>query len=135
MTKDIVLMDESYVKVLYDPVRFIGKVIWSGNPTENKYRAPFEKVLQYAKDGHKVTRFLSDTRNQGVVSVENRKWFEKEMFPEAVKVGLKRAAAISDSNAFKRYYINMILSSINKFGIPLKIFGDEESAIAFLMED
>ena len=43
--QDIVLKDESYVKVLYDPKRFIGKVIWSGNPTEGKYRAPFEKCL------------------------------------------------------------------------------------------
>lgn len=133
--KEIVIMDESYVKVIYDPERYIGKIIWSGNPTEGKYKVPFEKMLKWAQDGNKVTRFLSDTRNQGIVSVENRKWFEKEMFPAAVKVGLKRAAAISDSNAFKRYYINMILSSINKFGIPLKIFGDEESAIAFLMED
>ena len=89
--------------------------------------------LDYAQK-YRVRRFLSDTRKQGVVSPDNRKWFEKDMFPAAVKAGLERAAAITDGNAFKRYYINMIISSINKFGIPLKIFGDEQSAIEFLMD-
>jgi hypothetical protein len=91
-------------------------------------------LLDFAKT-HTITRFLSDTREQGVVSPENRKWFEKEMVPAAIKAGLKRSAVITGSNVFKRYYINMILSAVNKFNMPFKIFSDEESAIKFLMEE
>jgi hypothetical protein len=82
-----------------------------------------------------VTRFMSDIRNQGVVSPESRKWFEKEMVPAAMENGLKRAAVISGSNAFKMYYINLILSSVNKFNLPFKIFNDEEKAVDFLMKE
>jgi hypothetical protein len=78
---------------------------------------------------------MSDIRNQGVVSPESRRWFEKEMVPAAVDNGLRRAAVVSGSNAFKTYYINLILGTVNKFGLPFKIFNSEEKAMAFLMEE
>lgn len=132
---EIELMNEPYVRVVYDDQREIGKIIWSGNPKADEYKKPFNVLLDYARAGHPATRFLSDTRNQGVVSPENRKWFEKEMLPAAIAAGLKRAAAITGGNVFKRYYLNMILSTVNKFNMPFKIVSDEESAIKFLMEE
>ncbi|MBL6444733.1 hypothetical protein JMN32_00325 [Fulvivirga sp. 29W222] len=127
------LMNEPYARVTYDPERYIGKVIWQGNPKTEEYKLPFLKLLEWAED-HKTTRFLSDTREQGVVSPENRKWFEAEMVPAAINAGCKRAAVITSGNVFKRYYLNMILSVVNKFDMPFKIVQDEESAIEFLME-
>ena len=129
-----ILMDEPYVKVVYDEERQIGKIIWSGHPTTEQYRKPFKVLLDWAASGHPVPRFLSDTRDQGVVSPENRKWFEQEMVPAAIAAGLRRSAVVSSSNVFKRYYLNMILSAVNKFNMPFKIFSDEESAVNFLME-
>lgn len=131
---EIELMNEPYVKVVYDKERHIGKIIWSGNPTVDQYKKPFGVLLDWAAKGNPVPRFLSDTRNQGVVSPENRKWFEKEMIPAAIAAGLRRSAAITGGNVFKRYYLNMILSAVNKFNMPFKIFSDEESAVKFLME-
>ncbi|UII31683.1 STAS/SEC14 domain-containing protein [Fulvivirga ulvae] len=130
---EIELMNEPYVRVVYDPKRFIGKIIWQGNPKPDEYKKPFLKLLEWVKD-NKTTRFLSDTRDQGVVAPENRKWFEAEMVPAAIKAGCKRAAVITSGNVFKRYYLNMILSVVNKFDMPFKIVQDEESAIEFLME-
>lgn len=132
-SQDVLLLDESYVKVYYDPEKLIGKVIWSGNPKGEEYKVPFEKLLEHGKT-HLVKRFLSDTRQQGVVSVENRKWFEKVMVPAAIEVGMERVAVITDGNAFKRYYLNLILGAINKFNVPMKLVGDEEAAVRFLME-
>ena len=133
MEKEI--FKETYVRVVYDTERFIGKVIWTGSPTPEQYKVPFKVLLDFAAKGNKVTRFLSDTRDQGVVNPENRKWFEKEMVPAAIKAGLKRAAAVTGGNVFKKYYVNMILSAVNKFGMPLRVFLDEESAVKFLMEE
>lgn len=129
------IMEEDYVKVYYDKEKELGKVVWFGIADRDQYRKPFMKLLEWAKNGHKVTRFLSDTREQGIVNPENRKWFEQEMVPAAMEAGLKRAAAISGGNVFKRYYLNMILSAINKFNMPFKIFSDEESAVEFLMKE
>lgn len=129
------LLNKPYVRVVYDSERYIGKIIWTGSPKQEEYRQPFEVLLDWANKGNKVSRFLSDTRNQGVVSPDNRKWFENEMIPAAINAGCKRSAAITGGNVFKRYYLNMILSAVNKFNMPFKIFSDEESAIEFLMEE
>lgn len=132
--EEVVVLDESYVKVLYDPVRKIGKVVWNGTPKDEQYKLPFEKLLDYGQK-NTVKRFLSDTRKQGVVAPDKRKWFEKVMVPAAIEAGMERAAVVTDGNAFKRYYLNLILGAVNKFGLPFKICGDEQSAIDFLMEE
>jgi hypothetical protein len=133
MEKEVVL-DLPVVTVYYDRQRQLGKIEWHGNPTKEEYRKPFLTLLEWAAKGNPVIRFLSDTRQQGVVSPENRKWFEKEMLPAALEAGLLRAAVLTDSNVFKMYYLNMILSAVNKFNMPFKIFNDEDKAVAFLME-
>jgi hypothetical protein len=101
----------------------------------SQYRETFEVALQHSLDGNPVKRFYTDTRTQGVVGPENRKWFEKEMLPRAIESGLERAGTISEANIFKRYYLNMLLKPINKFNLPFKLCGSEEDAIAFLMKD
>jgi hypothetical protein len=132
---EIELLKEAYVRVLYDQDRQLGKIVWSGSPTVVEYRKPFQCLLDWNAKGNKVSRFLSDTRNQGIVSPENRKWFEKEMVPAAVSGGLKRAAVLTNGNVFKQYYINLILSAVNKFNMPFKVFSSEESALEFLMKE
>jgi SpoIIAA-like len=121
--------------VYYVADKTLGKIVWRGTLTPEEYKKPFLALIDLAKKGTSVTRFMSDIRNQGVVSPESRKWFEKEMVPAAMANGLQRAAVISGSNAFKMYYINLILSSVNKFNLPFKIFNDEEKAIDFLMKE
>ena len=121
--------------VYYLPDKTMGKIVWHGAPLFEDYKQPFMVLINLAKDGTTVTRFLSDIREQGIVSPDSRKWFEKEMVPAAIQYGLKRAAVISGGNAFKMYYINLILGAVNKFDLPFKIFGDEEKAIEFLMKE
>lgn len=132
---DQLILSTPYAKVYYQPSQTLGKIVWLGAATSEEYKRPFLALIDLAKKGTSVSRFLSDIRQQGVVSPESRKWFEKDMVPAAVANGLKRAAVISSSNAFKMYYINLILSSVNKFNLPFKIFGDEERALDFLMKE
>ncbi|MBL3657330.1 hypothetical protein [Fulvivirga sediminis] len=128
------VLKERYVTVLYDESLQLGKIIWTEDKslTIEQYQKPFQVLLDWSQGSKMVTLFLSDTRNQGVVSPENRKWFEYEMLPAAIKGGLKRAAVISGGNVFKRYYLNILLSAVNKFNLPFKICGDEASAMKFL---
>jgi hypothetical protein len=128
------ILETPCATVYYLEDKTLGKIVWHGAPSSDDYKKPFMALIDLAKQGTTVTRFLSDIRNQGVVSPESRKWFEKEMVPAAVQYGLKRAAVVSGSNAFKMYYINIILSTVNKFNLPFKIFNDEGKAIEFLMQ-
>ena len=131
---EVKILEAPFATVYYIKEKSLGKIVWHGVPSSEDYKKPFLALIDLAKKGTSVTRFLSDIRNQGVVSPDSRKWFEKEMVPAAVENGLKRAAVVSGSNAFKMYYINIILSTVNKFNLPFKIFNDESKAIEFLMQ-
>jgi len=129
------LLDTPYATVIFIADQQLGKIVWHGTPKGDEYQKPFLTLIDWARRGHVVTRFLSDIRKQGIVAPENRKWFENEMVPAAIQHGLKRAAVLTDGNAFKMYYINIILSTVNKFNLPFKLFNDEPKAMAFLLEN
>ncbi|NJK85888.1 MAG: hypothetical protein HC906_07905 [Bacteroidales bacterium] len=98
------------------------------------YRNAFNNAVKYAKD-HPTCYFMSDIRKQGVVGPEDRKWFETVAIPAAIGVGLQKAAVIHDANAFKMYYINIILQHVLKKGVPMKFFGNTEQAYQWLTEN
>ena len=130
---DELILETRCAKVYYNPDVKLGKVVWDGTPNLVEYKEPFLKLIEHSKKVP-ISNFLSDTTKQGVVNPEIRKWFEKEMLPSAMKAGLKRAAAVSDSNVLKRYYINMIIGATNKFALPVKVFSKEEEAIKWFIE-
>ena len=123
-----VIYDYDYAEISYDPSLKLGMIVWKRKTTSTEYQNTFEVLIEYSKT-HPIDNFLSDIRNQGIVSPENRKWFESVMIPKAIDSGLKRAASVFDGNVFKKYYVNMILQVTNKFGLPLKLFNNEEDAI------
>ncbi len=122
------LLNTDYAEVSYDSDLKLGKIVWKRKTSTEEYQYAFLIMLNHAKN-NPADNFLSDIRDQGVVSPENRKWFETEMLPQAIDAGLKRAAVIFDGNVFKKYYLNMIIKVSNKFGLPLKMFNSEEKAI------
>ncbi len=79
----------------------------------------------------KVLNYLSDIRDQGILSPEYRKWFQDVAVPRAVKNGLKMGAVLFDGNVFQKYYLNNILNFTKTFGIKFKFFSKREEAIEF----
>jgi hypothetical protein len=120
-----------YATATYHPEKRLIVLIWDGNPNGDEYKKPFMAMIEFGKR-NPVDGMLSDISNQGIISPENRKWFEKEMMPQAVAAGLKQAAIVTNGNAFKMYYINIILSAVNKFPITTKLFNKREDALAWL---
>jgi hypothetical protein len=109
----------------------IGADTWRGSCPKEEYRELFEGLLKYASEN--LMKYVStDMRRQGLVSPENRKWFEKDMWPRGIAVGLCKVAAVTDANVFKRYYLNMLLSSSKKIGFSFKICITTEDAQKFL---
>ena len=127
-----ILNDNEFAEVSYETDLKLGKIIWKKKPTFEAYQEAFLTLIEYSKEKQLVESVMTDTRNQGVVSPENRKWLEKECLPLAVKKGLKRTAVIFDGGVFKQYYLNMILKVINKYGAPMKLFKNEEEALNWI---
>jgi hypothetical protein len=120
-----------YATVTYDSSKRFMLLVWTGSPSIEEYKQPFIAMISFGKK-LPVDSMLSDISQQGVISPENRRWFEKQMMPQAVAAGLKRAAIVTSGNAFKLYYINLILSAVNKFPILTKLFNKRDEAIAWL---
>jgi hypothetical protein len=122
----------NYVHVTYEEENKLMKVAWLDNNTSEEYREVINKSLEFSET-HVVDHYLTDIRNQKVVSPEDRKWFTEVAMPRAVKQGLKKACAIFDGNVFKKYYLNTILKTTNTFKLPFKFVNSEEEARDFLL--
>jgi hypothetical protein len=120
-----------YANATYYPEKRYIVLIWEGSPSVDEYKKPFMAMIEFGKK-NPVDGMLSDISNQGIISPDNRKWFEKEMMPKAVEAGLKQAAIVTNGNAFKMYYINLILSAVNKFPIVTKLFNKRNEALSWL---
>ncbi len=125
----IIIQDEPFAVVKYSPEYKMVHVVWNGNVTDDQYRKTFTKALDFQEQsGLPAYNFLSDIRNQGLINPENRKWFENNAVPRAVKQGLRRGAVVFDGSVFKKYYLNLILQSLNRFKIPFKFFRSPKDA-------
>ena len=128
----MILLDAEYATVLFDKEKELGMITWKSKCTSEEYRGAFVVMLELQKT-EKITRFISDIRKQAVISPDDRKWFETVAFPQAVAQGLRISSAVFDGNVFKKYYINVILSATNKFGVPMKIYNELDDAMSYVM--
>ena len=127
-----IILDNNFAEIYYDSQLKLSVIIWKNKTmTSLQYRDSFELMLKFSET-NTVYNFLSDTIKQGVVSPEDRKWFQEYAIPEAKKTGLRRGAVVTSGSVFKTYYLNLILKSTNKFNIPLKLFKSQKDAIEWL---
>jgi len=97
----------------------------------------YQKALTVALDFQienmsKVKFYISDIRKQGVLSPNYRKWFQDVALPRAIEGKLQAGAVIFEGNVFKKYYLNNIMNSTKKFGMPFKFFSEREEAAKWL---
>ena len=127
------ILETDYVEIIHDSDLNLGKIAWKRKTTLEEYQVAFITMLNYSNE-NPIKYFLSDIRNQSVVSPESRKWFETEVIPKAIESGYSKAAVLFDGNVFKKHYINMLINVTNKFRVPLKMFNKEEDAIKWFAE-
>lgn len=126
-----IILDTDYAELTHDSELKLAKMVWKRKTSTEEYQYAYITLLEFCIT-HTTENFLSDIRNQSVVSPENRNWFEKEVIPRGMELGLKRAAVIFDGNVFKKYYLNMILKVLNKFKMPLKLFNTEKEVLDWI---
>lgn len=126
---DNLIFEEKYVKAYYSPTLQVMGIVWDGVFSKEQYISFFNRLLDFGRK-NKVIGFFSDIRKQGVVSVEARKHFEKNISPEAQKLGINKTGVVSDASPFKKYYLNTI---IKMTGRPAKICSDPNEALNYVL--
>jgi hypothetical protein len=128
------LLSNENLDIFYYPELKIMHYYWKRRTLGEEYRNSFLKGHDLA-DKNPTNYFLSDICNQGIVGPDDRKWFETVAIPGAINRGLKRAAVVFDGNTFKMYYLNMLLQTFMKKGIPMKFFKDNDTAVDWLLKE
>lgn len=128
----MIVLDEHTLKQNILKRRAWGIITWKGKSTSEEYQNTFNILLELQKKEN-ITRYISDTSKQSIISPADRKWFETVALPKAIEQGLKITGVIFDGNAFKKYYLNIIIGATNKFKLPLKLVSTRDEAIAWVM--
>lgn len=110
----------------YDMITFK----WLGFVSDEEYRKAvkiaYEKTVEY-----EVTRWLTDTREGRVVSLDAQKWMIKEFIPNYIaKSPLRRVAFLVANDYFRQEYIDKVKKSFKDYQI--EIFDDPQKAKKWL---
>lgn len=127
------IFNEHNATVAYEKDLNAIRVIWKTQNTSAEYR----KTLTAALDGikkYKAAHYLGDVNKQGVVSPNDRKWFQDNIIPEAVKNGLKRAAMVLPEDIFKKYYLNQVKNTTDTLKLDMRYFPSMKQAEDWLEE-
>jgi hypothetical protein len=110
----------------YDMITFK----WLGFVSDEEYRTAvkiaYEKTVEF-----EVTRWLTDTREGKVVSLDAQKWMIKDFIPNYIsKCSLRRVAFLVSKDAFRQEYIDKVKKSFEDYQI--EVFDDAEKAKQWL---
>ena len=112
--------------------------MWKNKPPDSEnFRKIFEDIFEYATvNNFKFWHYLGDTKKEGIISPEDRKWLQEVMVPKANEYGIKKLVLLSEeTDPFKRYYLNMLLRWTNRnMSLKMKIFNSEEKAYEWFRE-
>ncbi|HOZ14507.1 MAG TPA: STAS/SEC14 domain-containing protein [Tenuifilaceae bacterium] len=124
-----IFFESTYAQCSYIPEYKAVIVVWNGKQTNQEYKKTILECLEFQKNSKtQIVNYISDIRKQSIVDPEARKWFENVALPKAVSQGLKRAAVISDSSAFRKYHFDMIYQVVGIYKLPMKHFDNPEDA-------
>lgn len=123
------LQKYKFATTYYNPELKIAGVKWHGSFTQDEYIDLFNQLFEDVK-GKKVIGFYSDLREQGVVPVAARKYFEKEFAPRGKEIGIDKTGVVTDASPFKKYYLNTIIKMTNR---PVKLCSKPEDALEFIL--
>lgn len=122
-----IILDKPFAGVYYFSDSKIAYIYWKKPVAITEYQEAFNAILKKHKQTPAIY-FLSDIVNQGVSSNDKKEWFREVVLKEAIDGGLKKGAIITDGNPFRDFYINIILGSTNKMGLPFKSFHNAKDA-------
>lgn len=72
---------------------------WKGYVPSDEYRAALWQILEQVRE-HKLSLWLSDTREMGIILRADEKWSMEVFVPELMKHGLRRVALVQSQDYF-----------------------------------
>jgi hypothetical protein len=127
------IYNSEFVDLTYSKSDLLVELIWKQNTNSEEFRTIYSFAVNFATK-NKVQYFLSDMRNEGVVSLEDVKWLTKEVIAKAQDFGIKKIALVNeDDMIFSTIYAESVKKKLEKSAIHVQIFNDPISARSWLL--
>jgi hypothetical protein len=131
MTSTLTIIDDEYVTLWYHPD---GMVI---HHQIHKFMVAgvFERLLSTGADlmeTHGAVKWLSDDRNNVVISPEDLRWSDTVWAPRVLKAGFKYWAIVVPSQAVAELQMKALRAKRRAQGIEVEMFETVEEAMAWL---
>jgi hypothetical protein len=127
----VTVIEDEYVTLWYHPD---DKIV---HHRIHKFLVPgvFEKLLGTGAElmeRHGAEKWLSDDRNNVVVSPEDLAWAEENWVPRVLKAGFKHWAIVVPSTAVAEMQMKALQAKRRKQGITVEMFEVVDDAMAWL---
>jgi hypothetical protein len=81
---------------------------------------------------HEATKWLSDDRENSVLSPEDSEWAMKEWFPNAKNAGWKFWALVVPTDILARMNLKQFVDDYHQQGLRIMVFTDPDQAMEWL---
>lgn len=128
-----ILIDNETLSLTYLRSDRLIELQWKLKGNSEEFKNSFLVSADFAKK-NKVEYFLSDIRNEGLVDIEDLRWLEHEILPQAVELGVKRIALVAEDNLYSNLYAETLKKKIERLPISVGLFKDLNSARAWVLK-
>ena len=119
-------------KAVFDSQQNFIKVNFSGYPTLPEFQAVANSILDVLQSSGSG-KVLNDTTDLAVNSIEVQEWTQREWFPKATELGLKKFAFLVSKNIFGEVSAQQTNEKAEEEGaVNIKYFKAEEEAVSWL---
>jgi hypothetical protein len=127
-----ILFESDTISLNFFKTERLLELVWKKNPTSAEFRDIYTSAIQFAQK-NKISFFLSDMRNEGLIDMKNLKWLEKEIIPAAIKIGIKKIAMVSEDTFYSTLYAEMLKKKLENSTIQVRIHSDKTEAKAWIL--
>ena len=128
---DVIIIENEYITIKYLPER---KMIYhtvhqpiSGQVLRDSLMTGFDALQQYG-----ISKWLSDDRNNGPMSDEDRDWGNEHINRRSMEAGWKYWALVVPQEVVAAGSMTPTMEAMHQLGLRMMVFADLESAFEWL---
>jgi hypothetical protein len=129
-----ILYNSEFASLSYNKTKYLLELIWKKNTNPEEYKIMFSKAIDFSKKNI-ILYFLSDMRNEGLITTSDMKWLEVEVIKRAIELKIKKIALVFDDLIFSNVYAETIKRKLQYSQIQIQFFSDINSARAWLISE
>jgi hypothetical protein len=129
-----ILYNSEIVELSYDKQKYLLSLIWKKSTNSDEFKSMFSKAIEFSEK-NTIWYFLSDMRNEGLVTTTDMKWLEAEVLSRAIEKKIKKIALIFNDLIFSTVYAEVIKRKLMDSPIKVQFFSDVNSAEVWLLND